>query len=215
MNEYDFLAFQNFAPTQKTRRYRSFLLDLGRKFKEVHLEELKFVLKDVIAARKMEGLRQPIDVFSALEECGRLGPNNLGELRGYLDAIKRADMIEMLDEYEDAGTKFPLKPRSDNCLKKDGYSVSIERGRHFDTSEGEFVEIRSGSNYSIILSNENNRRCEVHIRVDGYEMFPNGFLLGPKQNTRLNGHHEKQSSSSSLQLSMLRKGLESTSGVKI
>ena len=45
--------------------------------------------------------------------------------------------------------------------------------------------MRSGSNYSLILANENNRRCVVHIRVDGYEMFPKGFLIGPKQTNQI------------------------------
>ena len=170
----------NVVPTSKSS-YRAFLLDLGRKFKEDDLQQLKFALKDVIPARSMERLRQPFDVFSALEDHGLLGPDKLGGLREYLDAIDRPKMVEMLDEYEDADTKFPLKPRSDNHLEKDGHSVSIKEGRHFDTSQGEFVEVRSGMNYSLTLVNDNNHRCEVSILLDGYEMFPAMFLLGPKQ----------------------------------
>jgi hypothetical protein len=180
----DILSSDNVIPTPKSG-YRAFLLELGRRFKEDDLKALKFTLKDVIPARNMEGLCQPLDVFSALEDRGLLGPDKLDELREYLEAIDRPKMIEMLDEYEDADTKFPLKPRSDNSLEKDGYSVSINKGRHFDTRQGEFVEIRSGSNYSLTLVNRNSNRCEVHVQLDGYEMFPNGLVLRPKQTCTL------------------------------
>ena len=177
-------SFDNVASTPK-KGYRAFLLDLGQKFKDDDLKKLKFTLKDAIPARTMEGLREPLDVFSALEDRGLLAPNKLDGLREYLDAIDRPKMIEMLDEYEDADTKFPLKPRSDNRLEKDGYSVSIDHGRHFDTIQGEFVEVRSGSNYGLTLVNDNNHRCDVHIQLDGHEMFPGAFLLGPKQSITL------------------------------
>jgi hypothetical protein len=163
----DILSSDNVIPTPKSG-YRAFLLELGRKFKEDDLKALKFALKDVIPARNMEGLCQPFDVFSALEDRGLLGPDKLGELREYLEAIDRPTMIEMLDEYEDADTKFPLKPRSDNSLKKDGYSVSINKGRHIETTQGEFVEVRSGSNYSLTLVNRNSNRCVIHVQLDGY-----------------------------------------------
>ena len=184
INLNDVFSFDNVASIPK-KGYRAFLLDLGQKFKEDDLKKLKFTLKDTIPARTMEGLREPLDVFSALEDRGLLAPDKLDGLREYLDAIDRPKMIEMLDEYEDADTKFPLKPRSDNCLEKDGYSVSIYHGRHFDTIQGEFVEVRSGSNYGLTLVNDNNHRCDVNIQLDGHEMFPSAFLLGPKQSITL------------------------------
>ena len=164
-----------------SKDYRAFLLELGREMKEYDLDDFKFALKDVVPARKMEVLRHPRDVFSALEDQGRLGPDNFVEFREYLTATSNPKLIAMLDEYEDAGSKFPLKQRSDNWLEKDGYSVSVTNGRHFDTNEGEFVEIRSGSNYLLEVTNANNHRCVVNIQIDGYEVFANGFQLGPQQ----------------------------------
>ena len=142
------LSLDNVATSAK-KGYRAFLLDLGQKFKEDDLKKMKFALKDVIPDRHLERLHEPLDVFSALEDRGLLAPKKLDELREYLDAIDRPKMIEMFDEYEDADTKFPLKPRSNNRLEKDGYSVSSNNGRHFDTTQGEFVEVRSGSNYGL------------------------------------------------------------------
>ncbi len=168
--------------TPKTTAYRSFLIDLDKRFKKEDLVALKFALKDVIQAGVLETATRPLDVFSAMEERGYLGPDNLDKLRQYLEAIDRSNLIEMVDEFDDSNTKFPLKPRSDNRLEKDGYSVSVKGGRHFETSKGEFVEVKSGSNYSLTLVNQNNHRCFMYVQIDGYEMFPNGFLVRSKQN---------------------------------
>ena len=62
---------------------------------------------------------------------------------------------------------------------------SFAIGRHFDTGQGEFVEVRSGSNYGLTLVNDNNHRCDVNIQLDGHEMFPGAFVLGPKQSITL------------------------------
>ncbi|XP_028399128.1 uncharacterized protein LOC114522594 [Dendronephthya gigantea] len=174
-------ASSNTAVSTSKPGYRGFLLGLNRMFKEKDLKEFKFALKDVIPARSLEGLHEPLDVFSALEDRGLLGPDKFDELRGFLEEIDRPKMVDLLDDFDDAGTKFPLKPRSDNRLEKDGYSVSVEGGRHFDTSQGEFVEVRSGSNYSLTLINNNTHRCLINIQIDGYEMFPNGLIFAPKQ----------------------------------
>ena len=40
-----------------------------------------------------------------------------------------------------------------NFLVLEGYSVQITGGKHFSTPEGEFVELRSGAQYKILLKN--------------------------------------------------------------
>ena len=165
---------------QKSRKYRSFLLQLGENLKNDDLKRIKFVLKDEISARKLEQIHQPCELFTSLEEQGLLGPDKLDELCEYLEAIHRPKLTEMVEEFHDADTKYPLKQRAENCLKKDGFSVSVKNGRHFETSQGEYVEVRSGSTYALTLSNENNIRCLVKFKIDGYDMFPNSFTLGPR-----------------------------------
>jgi hypothetical protein len=173
---------QTSVPTPKTGVYRSFLVNLDKTFKKDDLYILKFTLKDVIPEGVLETLNRPLDVFSELEQRGYLGPDNLDKLRKYLGPVERPKLIEMVDEFEDADTEFPLKPRSENRLEEGGYSVSVKGGRHFDTSKGEFVEVRSGSNYGLTLANQNNHQCLFYVEIDGYEMFPNGFILCPRQN---------------------------------
>lgn len=40
-----------------------------------------------------------------------------------------------------------------NFLALEGYSVQIVGGKHFNTPEGEFVELTSGTHYEILLKN--------------------------------------------------------------
>ena len=40
-----------------------------------------------------------------------------------------------------------------NFLALEGYSVQIVGGKHFNTPEGEFVELKSGTHYQILLKN--------------------------------------------------------------
>ena len=169
------------VPTPKTCTFNGFLIELGRMFKKDDLNELKFALDDVIPEGEMEKLTEPIDVFKALKHRKLLGPGKLDVLRENIEILKRPNMIQMLDDFEDSGTKFPLKPRPENHLEKDGYSISVQGGRHFETKEGEFVEITSGSHYSLKLVNQNSHRCIINVQIDGYEMFPSGFIFGPKK----------------------------------
>ncbi|XP_015771219.1 PREDICTED: uncharacterized protein LOC107349548 isoform X4 [Acropora digitifera] len=57
-----------------------------------------------------------------------------------------------------------------NFLVLEGYSVQIVGGKHFSTPDGEFVELRSGTQYKILLKNSHPYACNVDISVDGYDV---------------------------------------------
>ena len=170
------------APRSKVDlKYRSFKMKLSDEFKNADLYRFKFALKKTIAGGKMESLDTALEVFTLLEERNLVGPGNLGTLQDLLNTIDRPNLLSMVDDFDDSSSAYPLRPKSDNYLEKDGYRVAIDRGRHFETTEGEFVEVRSGANYALTLINSNSHRCVCNIKIDGYEMFPNGFLLKPKE----------------------------------
>ena len=165
---------------KRVRDYRSFMIKLGSEMKSDDLSKLKYFLKGKIPAGKMEGLNKPLDLFSELEDRAVIGPGKLDKLRSYLEGIDRPSLISMVDEFDDSNSAFPLKAKSQNYLETNDYRVSIKEGRHFETSEGEFVEVRSGSNYTLTITNLNGHRCICTVSIDGCDMFPRGFILNAK-----------------------------------
>ncbi|XP_015765340.1 PREDICTED: uncharacterized protein LOC107344210 isoform X4 [Acropora digitifera] len=57
-----------------------------------------------------------------------------------------------------------------NFLVFEGYSVQILGGKHYSTPNGEFVELKSGTQYKILLKNSHPYACNVDISIDGYDV---------------------------------------------
>ncbi|XP_022805150.1 uncharacterized protein LOC111342337 [Stylophora pistillata] len=57
-----------------------------------------------------------------------------------------------------------------NFLVYRGYSVEIIGGEHFKTPEGEFVEMKSGTQYTIHVKNSHPYGCHLDISIDGYDV---------------------------------------------
>ncbi|XP_015771205.1 PREDICTED: uncharacterized protein LOC107349537, partial [Acropora digitifera] len=69
-----------------------------------------------------------------------------------------------------------------NFLVLEGYSVQIVGGKHFSTPDGEFVELKSGTQYKILLNNSHPYACNVDISIDGYDVG-GWIILGGQQFT--------------------------------
>ncbi|XP_068721444.1 uncharacterized protein [Montipora capricornis] len=70
------------------------------------------------------------------------------------------------------GSKYtgPAPVRYVNFLAYGGYSVEILGGKHFKTPDGEFVEIKSGTQYEIHVKNSHPYGCNLDISIDGYDV---------------------------------------------
>ncbi|XP_067054537.1 uncharacterized protein [Acropora muricata] len=76
-----------------------------------------------------------------------------------------------------------------NFLVLEGYSVQIVGGKHFSTPDGEFVELKSGTQYEIRLKNSHPYACHVDIFIDGYDV--GGWIMqGGQQFTVERPAHE-------------------------
>ncbi|XP_068699777.1 uncharacterized protein [Montipora foliosa] len=64
----------------------------------------------------------------------------------------------------------PAPVRYVNFLALEGYSVEILGGKHFKTPEGEFVEVKSGTQYKIHVKNSRPYGCNLDISIDGYDV---------------------------------------------
>ncbi|XP_068699735.1 uncharacterized protein [Montipora foliosa] len=73
----------------------------------------------------------------------------------------------------------PAPVRYVNFLAYGGYSVEILGGKHFKTPDGEFVEIKSGTQYEIHVKNSHPYGCNLDISIDGYDV--GGWVVDGRQ----------------------------------
>lgn len=85
-------------------KFRKALLRVGNQLSRQDLEYIKFLSEDDVPRSKMERVRSGIDLFSALEERGKLSSKNLGFLVQLLTTINRAQLVE-------------------TCLKNEGFVI--------------------------------------------------------------------------------------------
>jgi len=52
-------------------------------------------------------------------------------------------------------------------MQRNGYKLEIKPGRHFSTSQGSFVELQDGQNYTVTLGNSTSSWCSVDLYIDG------------------------------------------------
>ncbi|PFX33104.1 hypothetical protein AWC38_SpisGene2034 [Stylophora pistillata] len=64
----------------------------------------------------------------------------------------------------------PAVTRYVNFLVYMGYSVEILGGKHYKTPDGEFVEMKSGTQYKIHVKNSHDYGCHLDISIDGYDV---------------------------------------------
>ncbi|KAL9976300.1 hypothetical protein ACROYT_G013584 [Oculina patagonica] len=64
----------------------------------------------------------------------------------------------------------PEPVRYVNFLACKGYTLEIIGGKHFKTPEGEFVEMKSGTQYKIHVKNTHAYGCTLDISIDGYDV---------------------------------------------
>ena len=58
------------------KTFNQTLVDLGKCITTDTLEDLKYLCKDVVLPARMERVKRPLDLFQALEECGKISATN-------------------------------------------------------------------------------------------------------------------------------------------
>ena len=151
--------------------YRRFILDIAYKLTSTDRLELGYYLK--IPPGKRETLHEcRLGLFEELERRGHIGPGNLEFLRKPLKAISREDLANEVEKFNSSG-KARLTPKSINYVENSGYRLSISGGKHLVNDESDdFVYLRSGENYELVITNLNNHRARCKVKIDGHVIFP-------------------------------------------
>jgi hypothetical protein len=173
----------------QTKKYTKFIIALVDEITSDIFDKLKYALHYVIPSATMEKLLNPLDLFKELEKRHIVGPENLDELRDYLEMIQEQDLMFMLDNFacscgisrSKATAKKPLK----NYLIMNHYYLKIKGGQHYSSeSVGEYVELTSGNSYALVVKNPLFHRCRCTIKIDGHVVFP-GYIINPRQSVTI------------------------------
>ncbi|KAK3607142.1 hypothetical protein CHS0354_034298 [Potamilus streckersoni] len=92
--------------------YKAMLIELASKIHPENLKSMLFALKEVIKKRESEKIKTAIDLWDALEDRDRLGPNNLEFLKELLRLCMdgRTDGLRIVEDYEVKRDQRPPLP---------------------------------------------------------------------------------------------------------
>lgn len=68
------------------------------------LTQLKFLCRDRVGKRKLERVQSGLDLFSVLMEQSELDRAHTALLRFLLESLRRQDLLQLLDAFEDRAT---------------------------------------------------------------------------------------------------------------
>ena len=84
------------SSTKKRMDFRRCLNALSNQLSHQNLDDMKFVCKDHVPVARMERVRNPLDIFQALEERGKLAMNDTSFLVKVLVTIERSNLVSDL-----------------------------------------------------------------------------------------------------------------------
>ena len=159
---------------QDSFEFRRFILKLANKLNVFDRESLEYLLEGKIAAGKIEYLRKTATgLFDELQKGGLIGPANLKFLQKLLGDIGRQDLVGEVEIFEHS-CRPRLTVKTEQFLEHSGYRLRIKGGKHMVSDKGDqYVCLRSGQSYKLVISNFNNERCRCRVEIDGHVVFPN------------------------------------------
>jgi hypothetical protein len=164
--------------------FRPFILKIANELLDADRVNLEYYLEDEIPAGKREALRRSpsiVSLFEALEKAGHIGPGKLEFLKQSLKDIGRIDLASKVEVFDKSSTKLRLRQKPENYVKSSWYYLCISGGTLWVNDKGDdYVYVRSGDNYQIVIVNSNNHRVICEVKCDGQIIFP-AFVIRAKE----------------------------------
>ena len=76
--------------------FRRNILELSRHISIDELEGLKYLCQDVLEETRMNNIKIPLQLFKALEECGKLSINNTEYLVDLLNSGGKSNLVRLV-----------------------------------------------------------------------------------------------------------------------
>ena len=121
--------------------FRQLIFSLCQELSVDDLNSMKYLLRDVLTTREIEGVSRPSDLFVFLEQRGELGSENCGLLKDIFVTIQRRDLLRKLEEFDnkqlveneriqcDGSTRNAGSPRYRPVNKEDNHDYATYGGQ--------------------------------------------------------------------------------------
>lgn len=136
--------------------YRKFTFFLCEQLTKKDLDNMKFLLQDLLTTREIEDVGKPGDLFVSLEQRNQLGSDNLLLLQDLLTEINRHDLVRRLNEFE---RKQPAKRFGD-------YKTATEDSRALNTPEFAKDCTTDGVVKEEVIEADLSRQCTDRWKLD-------------------------------------------------
>jgi hypothetical protein len=80
--------------------YRQLLVKLDLKLKDENLDDMKFLLADIIPDGTRESATTALELFETLEHHGKLSAQDLSTLEKLFDKVPRKDLLVLLNNFK-------------------------------------------------------------------------------------------------------------------
>lgn len=136
----------------------------------------------------------PTEVFSLQDLQDSESAANVFQKEEIYDKIfQECDTLKNITENDtNVPTSSPIEnhewvPMNRKFVQKEGYRLGINPGIFYKSNKGYFVAMPNGSNYEIILTNENPVPCNVEVFVDNRPTPAICFRLRPEKPKKFDG----------------------------
>ena len=122
--------------------YRKFTFFLCEQLSENDLKSMKYLSRDLLTTRDIEGVERPEDLFVFLEQRKLLGDDNFGLLEELFKQIKRQDLIRKLNGFE--REQLAKRPRNYDIATEDSRALNNATQRERDCPTDGMAVSREG-----------------------------------------------------------------------
>ncbi|XP_068702782.1 uncharacterized protein [Montipora foliosa] len=158
--------------------FRQLIFSLCQELSAEDLDSMKYLLRDLLTTREIEGVSRPSDLFVFLEQRGELGSENCGLLKDIFVTIQRRDLLKKLEDFDNKQLGENERIQRDGSTRNAGSpryrSVNKEDNNDYTTYGGHASSVSSQNNDYV------NPGHEVMLREVSADIFERlGFLLNP------------------------------------
>lgn len=106
-------------------QFRKFIFSLCEELSSKNLDSMKYLCRDLLTMRELEGVNNATDLFVVLEQRKELGSGNFHLLEDLLTQIGRGDLVRKLKDFERLERK-----------QQNGRIVCVANDRHDRRKDG-------------------------------------------------------------------------------